>query len=131
VVIIDDATMQRMHEQFSGIAGTTDVLTFDLSETTDPAGKDPKQTTDIEGEVYVCLDEARRQAVERIHPIERELLLYAVHGLLHLIGYDDHDPQQHRRMHELEDQLLEAIGVGATFGPVDGEQPERNEQAEA
>jgi len=107
VIVIDDARMAELHERFAGQPGTTDVLTFDLRD--DPAGPA------IDGEVYICLDEARRRAVERGHGVDKELLLYALHGLLHLMGYDDHDPADHARMHAREDQVLEAIGIGTVF----------------
>ena len=106
-VVVDDAAMAELHQRFSGIAGTTDVLTFDLRE---------HLSGPIEGEVYICLDEARRQAAERAGEPARELLLYALHGLLHLLGYDDHEQADHDRMHAKEDQVLEAIGVGRVYG---------------
>jgi len=107
VIVIDDARMADLHERFSGVAGTTDVLTFDLRDDADQP---------IEGEVYICLDEARRRAAERGHATDKELLLYAVHGLLHLMGYDDHDETGYAAMHEREDHVLQAIGVGKVFG---------------
>jgi probable rRNA maturation factor len=61
------------------------------------------------------VDEARRQAAGRALPVERELLLYCVHGVLHCLGYDDHDDAEYVRMHAEEDRILEAIGVGRTF----------------
>lgn len=106
-VVVDDAEMCRLHREYSGVDGTTDVLTFNLAD--EPAA------SSIEGEVYVCVDEARRRAAELSHEPRRELLLYAVHGLLHLLGYDDHDPLDYRRMHEKEDELLRAVGVGPVF----------------
>jgi len=106
LVVIDDSTMAQMHERYSGVAGTTDVLTFDLRD---------EPTAPIDGEVYACVDEARRRAAERGHAIEKELLLYGLHGLLHLIGYDDHDEADHKAMHAKEDEILEAIGVGKVF----------------
>lgn len=113
VIVINDDRMAELHERFSGVAGTTDVLTFDLSD-------DTAASTHVEGEIYVCLDEAHRQAEQRGHATERELLLYAVHGLLHLVGYDDHDEADYQTMHAREDELLEAIGVGRLFSG-DGE----------
>ena len=113
VVVIDDARMSQMHEQFSGVPGTTDVLTFDLL---DASELDPDQEIDVvEGEIYICLDEARRRASELDHEAATELLLYITHGILHLVGYDDHSPEEWRQMHEAEDRLLEQIGVGAVF----------------
>jgi probable rRNA maturation factor len=119
VVIVDDATMASLHERFSGIAGTTDVLTFDLSDeprTEPPADAMDRATVhDVEGEVYVCLDEARRRAAELGHPVAHELLLYGLHGVLHLLGFDDHEEADYQRMHALEDRLLRAGGIGAVF----------------
>lgn len=101
--------MAGLHEEFLSIAGPTDVLTFEFEHR-------PDGSVD-EGEVVICLDEAGRQAGERGHRVEEELLLYALHGLLHLCGYDDREPQAHDAMHAREDELLEAVGVGRRFGP--------------
>lgn len=116
-VIVGDERMRALHEQFAGVAGTTDVLSFDFSSpplTSDNAALPARHA--VEGEIYLCIDEARRHAQRRGHPTAHELLLYATHGLLHLLGYDDHTPEEHRRMHQREDRLLEAIGVGAVYG---------------
>lgn len=109
VRIVDDESMAAAHQQFSGVAGTTDVLTFDLSE----GGR-----TELDVDILVCRDEAARQAAARGHEAQRELLLYMIHGVLHCLGHDDHDEAAAARMHAEEDRVLEAIGVGRTFGPV-------------
>jgi ssRNA-specific RNase YbeY (16S rRNA maturation enzyme) len=49
--------------------------------------------------------------------LEKEALLYALHGLLHCLGHDDHDEAAYQAMHALEDALLDAIGVGPVFDP--------------
>ena len=108
IQIVDDVTMSRYHQQFSGIAGTTDVLTFDMSEETSDASA-------VEGDLLLCMDEAARQALEHGHDTRDELLLYAVHGLMHLLGEDDHTEADYQKMHQREDALLMAIGVGALF----------------
>lgn len=109
VVFVNDARMAELHERFSGVPGTTDVLTFNLSE--------KKGFNPFSGEVYVCVDEAKRRSVELGHPLRNELLLYALHGLLHLLGYDDHRAKDYRAMHEEEDRILKAMGVGPVFKP--------------
>jgi probable rRNA maturation factor len=106
VLIVNDARMIELHRQHVGNSSTTDVLTFDLRE---------KPGQPVEADLVLCADEAARRADEHGHSIERELLLYALHGLLHCVGYDDHDDAGWRRMHAREDELLTAIGVGATF----------------
>ena len=110
VSIVDDRRMSIAHEQFSGITGTTDVLTFDLA---DPKSSLEEKTLDTD--LTVCFDEAVRQATELNHPVEHELLLYIIHGTLHCLGYDDHDEAGYQRMHAKEDEVLNQIGIAPTF----------------
>ena len=114
VRVVDDAEMARAHEKHLGDPSTTDVMTFDLAEGAAVRG------APVDADLLVCADEAARKASEHGYPVERELLLYVVHGLLHCLGHDDHDEASYQRMHALEDELLEAIGVGATFMPERG-----------
>lgn len=116
VELVDDAIMDHLHRKHSGVPGTTDVLTFPASGPDDP----------VDVDIVACVDEARRRAVEFGHDVERELLLYAVHGLLHCLGHDDHDPEAFERMHAEEDRILTAIGTGATFRP---HHPDRHDDA--
>lgn len=106
VRIVADPEMSDLHLRHTGIAGPTDVLTFDLRD----LGLGP-----LDVDIVVCLDEAIRQAAARGHPPERELLLYALHGILHCLGHDDHDEARYARMHAAEDAVLTAIGVGPVF----------------
>lgn len=128
VLVVGDAEMAAAHERYQGIAGTTDVLTFDLSEA--PPEQSPVQFGHPAGrvldtDILACADEAARQGAARGHAQERELLLYILHGLLHCLGHDDHDETAAARMHAVEDAVLEALGVGATFarGREAGAQP--------
>ncbi len=110
VRVLDDGAMSAVHERWKGIAGTTDVLTFDYSGDALALNRRP-----LDADILVCLDVAERQAAQRGHPPERELLLYVVHGMLHAIGFDDHDEASAARMHAREDEVLKQIGVGATY----------------
>ncbi len=107
VVVVDDAQMSDLHRQYKRQDGTTDVLTFDLRE--------PPGVGSVEADVVVCFDEAVRQSSAIGHDVRLEVLLYAVHGLLHLIGYDDVDPTEAERMHRREDELLVAVGCPAAY----------------
>lgn len=107
LAVVDDDQMARMHQQYCDQPGTTDVLTFDLRD---------KQDQPVEGDLVLCLDEARRQARQRGHDTRLELLLYAVHGLMHLLGEDDHDEAGYQKMHRREDELLTRAGLGPVFG---------------
>lgn len=108
VRVVADDEMARVHLERSGIEGTTDVLTFDMRD--DERGP-------LETDLIVCLDEAARRAGELGHDVGRELLLYVVHGVLHCMGHDDHDEADAARMHAVEDETLDAIGVGAVYAP--------------
>ena len=107
ISLIGDTKMAALHEQFLKIAGPTDVMTFELDH--DARGRC------TEGEVVICASYAKREAKRQGHDVRRELLLYALHGVLHLSGFDDLNERDHRRMHKEEDRILVAIGIGAVF----------------
>lgn len=109
VRIIGDAEMADAHERYAGVPGTTDVLTFDLTD-----GIGAREALDVD--LMICLDEAQRRAADAGHnQPRRELLLYALHGVLHCLGEDDHTDAGYQQMHTLEDAVLTAIGVGPVF----------------
>jgi probable rRNA maturation factor len=107
IVLVGDRRMTQLHKQFMGISGPTDVLTFPLD--LDRRGKP------ISGEVFVCVPEALRRCRELGTNLQNELLLYALHGMLHLSGFDDRTARHYRRMHRKEDAILRRLGVGAVF----------------
>ena len=112
VAVVDDPFIADLHERFSGIPGATDVLAFPLGD--DGHSHGSSGPPPLLGEVVVSVDTAAREARERGLTTERELLLYVMHGTLHLLGYDDHDPQERTRMHSRQEQLLEAFMSGTT-----------------
>jgi probable rRNA maturation factor len=105
VKVVDDKEMSELHVKHSSVEGTTDVLTFDH-------GSDEQG---VRADIAVCVDVARREAEIRGHPLQNELLLYILHGILHCCGFDDHDDESHQQMHSREDQILKAIGVGSVW----------------
>lgn len=127
VRVVGDDEMSQAHAEFSGVEGTTDVLTFDLSDPEENPNSEPavellesskvlvRRIQGIDTDILTCFDEAARQA--RIHevPITHELLLYSVHGVLHCLGFDDHEEGDFARMHAVEDAVLIQIGVGAVY----------------
>ncbi|MBU1919389.1 rRNA maturation RNase YbeY, partial [bacterium] len=98
-ILITDRKMAKLHRDYSGIPGTTDVLTFDLTE---------KKAHPVEGEIYICLDQARRQAAEWKIPLYREVARLAAHGTLHLAGYRDKTESEREGMRRLENLALQA-----------------------
>ena len=135
VRVVEDAEMAQAHEEFAGVPGTTDVLTFDLTDR-EEQGNPPAIDLElarlvntpnpygIDTDILVCLDEANRQSqlnqvvnrgVGDPQGPEKELLLYVLHGILHCLGMDDHEELAFEAMHKVEDGVLAAIGVGPVF----------------
>jgi len=124
VRVVNDAEMSAAHAEFLDDPTTTDVLTFDMSDGI--ADVEPPSPEGIrlgnrpilfvlDTDILACVDVAARQAASRGYSVEKELLLYIVHGMLHCMGHDDHDEGASAAMHAVEDAVLEAIGVGRAF----------------
>lgn len=108
VMLVDAIAMERLHEQFMGEPGPTDVLAFpqdDLSSGAPLGGDDLPEV--LLGDVVICPQVAERQAQERGHTAEHELHVLCTHGVLHLLGYDHADADTEREMFELQGRLLE------------------------
>ncbi len=105
VNVVGDQRMRDLNRTWKGRDETTDVLSFCRSA---PGGP-------IEADIAVGAGVAAREAAERGHPVEHELLLYALHGVLHCAGYDDDTEPRAAAMHAEEDRILAAIGVGRVF----------------
>jgi rRNA maturation RNase YbeY len=104
IVFVGDGAMRRIKRAFFGLPGTTDVVSFRLSDDRRP----------LEGEVYVNLDQARRQArIYRVAESEERLRL-VVHGVLHLAGYVDGTAAERGRMRRREDHFLRTPGGAGT-----------------
>jgi rRNA maturation RNase YbeY len=90
--------MTRLNETFLRHQGSTDVIAFDYA--------DPARPGFLAGEVFICVDEAIIQARRFRTTWQSEVVRYAIHGLLHLRGYDDHAPRARARMKREENRLL-------------------------
>jgi probable rRNA maturation factor len=88
VWLISDRRMARLHRQFLGQTGPTDVLTF------------------RHGEIFISAETAKRHARLFGNSIMRELQLYIIHGLLHLHGFDDRTPAEARKMARRQEKIL-------------------------
>ena len=101
VSLIDDVQIERVHAQFMDNPTPTDVITFPYGE---------------EGEILISVETAERQASAFGASCEREMVLYLVHGLLHLAGYDDLTAEEREEMEELQESLVEEVyGRGRGF----------------
>lgn len=99
VAIVDDPTIHELNRQFLQHDYPTDVITFPLED-------DPEL---LEGEIVLSADTAEREASEQAWPVEQEIALYAIHGVLHLTGYDDHTEPDIAMMRARETLYLEQL----------------------
>jgi probable rRNA maturation factor len=93
------------------VDNTTDVIAFALSErgaNAEPFITPPDDVIHL-GEVIISYPQAKRQAEEQRHPLEKELALLVAHGVLHLLGYDHELPEQEEKMRAMESKVLDAI----------------------
>lgn len=107
VVLTDDATIHDLNRRFLGHDHPTDVLTFPLEDEADGG------TTPGEGpaaEIVLSVETAVREARARGIEPELEVALYAVHGVLHVLGFDDHEEAAAREMHRETAAVLESAG---------------------
>jgi probable rRNA maturation factor len=102
LAVVDDPTIHELNRRYLGHDYPTDVLSFLLSD--DGARR-------LEGEVVVSADTAARSAEQFGWTAGDELLLYVIHGTLHLAGYDDQSPDDLARMRDRERTHLAAFGL--------------------
>lgn len=103
VVLTTDEEIARYHERFLGIPGPTDVLSWPAGEQTGETGRD------FLGDIMVSCETAREQAATEGHSWSREVCVLAVHGALHLLGWDDATPEQAASMQERVDAIVNSI----------------------
>jgi probable rRNA maturation factor len=98
VQIVAAREITGINERYLQHAGVTDVITFDYQE-------GPSKSS-IHGDIFVCIDEALEQAKQFGTSWQSELVRYIVHGILHLVGYDDRTPPLQRKMKRVEENLV-------------------------
>lgn len=106
-VLVGDEEMARLNEAYLAHEGTTDVLTFPYED-----GGVEEEMGSYLGDIIVCYDQAARQGAEEGHSAQHELELLAVHGTLHLLGYEDGTPADRRVMWAQQRAVMEQLGLG-------------------
>ena len=113
IKLVDEETVASLNEHWMEKEGPTDVLAFPMDELR-PGMVDEDPEEGVLGDLVLCHAVAERQAQqarESGQPAYRtadEIDLLTVHGILHLLGYDHAEPEEHREMFGLQDQLLAA-----------------------
>ena len=106
VLLTDDARLQALNQKYLGIDAPTDVLSFPASET------DPETGAPYLGDILISIPRAQAQAEAASHPLEAEVQLLVVHGVLHLLGHDHADVNEKARMWKAQAEILERLGLG-------------------
>jgi probable rRNA maturation factor len=108
---VDEDTIAELNEQWMEKQGPTDVLAFPMDELRPGlVNEDPQEG--VLGDLVLCPAIAEKQGATAGHGTEAEVELLTVHGILHLLGYDHAEPEEHREMFALQDELLAAWRAG-------------------
>lgn len=109
LTLTGDEHLREYNRRYRGLDEPTDVLAFAARETpTDGRFQAPPGTEQWLGDIVISLPRARRQAKEAGHPVNDEVRLLAVHGFLHLLGYDHAEPAEEATMTALTNRILAA-----------------------
>lgn len=106
IVLVDDECIRELNREYRRADRTTDVLAF--SQLEGERVEPPAERVAL-GDVVVSVDTAERQAAEQGHPLENELDLLIIHGVLHLLGYDDETEAEALEMRRREKRVLDEL----------------------
>ena len=106
VVLTDNRKLRKLNRDYLGIDAPTDVLSFPASE------PDPETGARYIGDILISVPYAAKSAKTADHPLESELQLLMVHGVLHLLGHDHARPKEKAKMWKAQAEILESLGLG-------------------
>ena len=107
IIIVDEETIRNINREYRGKDSITDVISFALEDDESFIQTDFR----ILGDIYICLNRAKSQAIEYEHSFLRELSFLTIHGLLHLLGYDHMILEDEKVMFNLQEMILDEFGI--------------------
>ena len=110
VTLTDDAHIHVLNRDYRGVDRPTDVLSFALTESEEPAILDAPYGV-VLGDLVISLERAAAQAEEYGHSVLRELSFLTVHGMLHLLGYDHIEEEDRVEMEEEQRHVMDVLGI--------------------
>jgi len=116
IALVAAPEMARLNWKFLQHEGSTDVITFDHTEAQESRRPSGPTERSINGELFICLDDARTQARRFRTTWPVELVRYIVHGILHLRGHDDHRSAARRLMKREENRLVRLLAARFALG---------------
>lgn len=102
IVFVGDEEIHKLNRDYRNVDRITDVISFAFEDSQDMVYNDIR----VLGDIYICIPQMKRQAVEYGHSEKRELSFLAVHGLLHLLGYDHMSQEDEEEMFSLQELIL-------------------------
>jgi len=107
IVIVDNKEIQRINKEYRNKDAVTDVISFAFEEVDDVKYDDIR----FLGDIYISYERCKEQAQEYGHSVRREFSYLAVHGLLHLLGYDHMNEEDKKVMRALEEEILNEYDI--------------------
>ena len=107
IIIVDNDYIHKLNKDYRNIDRPTDVISFALEDDDDCINEEVRML----GDIYISLDKAKEQAKEYNHSLLRELSFLAVHGLLHLLGYDHMNEEEEKVMFAKQERILSSYGI--------------------
>lgn len=111
IVITDNDTVQQLNAQYRGIDAPTDVLSFENTPDPDFPELDETEAGHL-GDIIIAYPVAEAQAMAAGHTAQNEVILLAVHGLLHLLGFDHDTSENKEKMWQTQRQIMVELGLG-------------------
>lgn len=107
VIIVDNPYIHKLNLEYRGIDRETDVITFALEDRKDITYDNYR----LLGDIYISLERAQEQAKMYEHSLKRELCFLAIHGFLHLLGYDHMIKEEEEVMFHMQEEILNEVGI--------------------
>ena len=109
IIFVDKNSIRQMNRDYRGIDRVTDVISFALHDNEDITFLD--EENEELGDIFICIDKAIEQAKEYGHSTEREMGFLAVHGYLHLCGYDHMTEDEEKIMFTRQEEILQKANL--------------------
>ena len=107
IIFVTKEEIHELNKQYRGVDRVTDVISFALEDVNDVSLSDIR----VLGDIYICIDRMKEQAIEYNHSETRELSFLTVHGLLHLLGYDHQTKEEEEVMFNLQRKILSDLNI--------------------
>ncbi len=107
IIFVDDEEIHKINREYRNVDRITDVISFAFEDNENILYNDIRML----GDIYICIPQMKRQAIDYGHSEKRELSFLAIHGLLHLLGYDHMNIEDEKKMFALQELILDGKDI--------------------